>query len=497
MRLTLLALLVLVSVARADLRADELVLVVNARQPEGRLLAEHYAKARGVPDGRIIELDLPDGLAINYSTYQQSILAPVRAFLNQNDLRDRVRCAVLFYGVPLRIDASPPSQAEAAEIELINRMLGTAFVRMREAVDRLEQTIKSIDPSFAPRPGTDSQGARQRVIAAQQAVERVMRSTADTATRESIARRVRESIAPLAGTMTPADQTQARSLMSQPESVDARKALRELLARQGGPLVLAEALESQKLFLSSDHSGASVDSELACMWWPADYRRRDWQDNPLRQPAGDPSKQTVMTARLDGPSPEIVRRMIDNAVAVESVGLRGRAVIDARGIPASPGNGFGAFDEQLRRTASLIQSPAIIETVLDDNAVLVPAGSVDNIALYVGWYAIRAYTPPGRFVPGSVAFHVASLELNWMRSEKDTGWCRALLLDGADVTIGAVAEPYLHAFPPPDQFVPVLLTGTTLSEAYWRTTPMVSWQMALLGDPLYRPFAVKPDNAPR
>lgn len=489
MRLIFLVLLALTSVARAELKADELVLIVNVRQPEGRALAEHYAAVRGVPAGRIIELDLPDRLAIDYPTYQSSVLAPVRSFLNQNNLRDQVRCAVLFYGVPLRIDASPPSPAEAAEIELINRMLAPAFVRMREAVGRLEQTIKGIDPSFSPRPGSDSQGARQRVIAAQQAVERVMRSTADADTREVIARRVRESLAPLAGTMTPAEQMEARQLMSQPDSVESRKVLRELLSRKAGPLLLAEALEAQKLYLSSDHSGASVDSELACMWWPADYRRRDWQDNPLRETGGDPSKPTVMTARLDGPTPEIVRRMIDNALAVETVGLRGRAVIDARGIPPSPGNGFGAFDEQLRQTASLIQSPAVVETVLDDKAELIPAGSVDNIAVYVGWYALRAYTPPGRFVPGSVAFHVASLELNWMRSEKDTGWCRALLLDGADVTIGAVAEPYLHAFPPPEQFVPVLLSGTTLAEAYWRTTPMVSWQMAVLGDPLYRPFA--------
>jgi uncharacterized protein (TIGR03790 family) len=488
-RLICLIVLFCASLVRAELRADELVLIVNARQPAGRALAEHYAAVRGVPADRIVELDLPDQLAIDYPTYQRSVLAPVRAFLNQSDLRDRVRCAVLFMGVPLRIDASPPSPAEAAEIELINQLLRPAFVLMRRAVDELEQAVKSIDPSFAPRPGADSQGARQRVIAAQQAFERVLRSTADAATRSNIARRIGDVISPLAGSLTVEDQARARELMARPGDPESRKALRELLSRQAGPLVLAEMLESQKLFLSSDHSGASVDSELACMWWPADYSRREWQDNPLRGSTNDLAKPTVMTARLDGPSPEVVRRMIDNSLAVESVGLRGRAAVDARGIQPTPGNGFGAFDELLRQTASGIQSTAIIETVLDDKPEVFAAGSVQNIALYVGWYALRAYTSPGQFVPGSVAYHVASLELNWMRSEKDTGWCRALLLDGADATIGAVAEPYLHAFPPPDRFFAELLSGKSLGEAYWRTTPMVSWQMALLGDPLYRPFA--------
>ena len=44
----------------------------------------------------------------------------------------------------------------------------------------------------------------------------------------------------------------------------------------------------------------------------------------------------LMTSRLDGPTAEIAKRLVDDAVAVEAKGLSGKVVIDARGIPFDP-----------------------------------------------------------------------------------------------------------------------------------------------------------------
>jgi uncharacterized protein (TIGR03790 family) len=66
-----------------------------------------------------------------------------------------------------------------------------------------------------------------------------------------------------------------------------------------------------------------------------------------------------------------------------------------------------------------------------------------------------------------------------------------MLRDGITATIGAVAEPYLGAFPPPQEFFRQLLRGQTLAQAYYRTKPYNSWQMLLIGDPLYAPFKSK------
>jgi hypothetical protein len=105
------------------------------------------------------------------------------------------------------------------------------------------------------------------------------------------------------------------------------------------------------------------------------------------------------------------------------------------------------------------------------------------------------------FVPGAVAYHVASLEMVGLHEGYETGWVHGLLSDGVVATLGAVAEPYLGAFPPPDEFFPLLMTGRlSLAEVYWRTEPTASWMICLIGDPLYTPFknhpAIKPQDLP-
>ena len=42
--------------------------------------------------------------------------------------------------------------------------------------------------------------------------------------------------------------------------------------------------------------------------------------------------QTVMVGRLDGPTPAIARRLVDDAMEVEKTGLTGTFYIDARGL---------------------------------------------------------------------------------------------------------------------------------------------------------------------
>ena len=67
-----------------------------------------------------------------------------------------------------------------------------------------------------------------------------------------------------------------------------------------------------------------------------------------------------------------------------------------------------------------------------------------------------------------------------------------MLEDGAAATVGPVSEPYLQAFPVPEVFFGTLLDGYyTLAETYFLSLPYISWQMVLVGDPLYRPFKNK------
>ncbi|MFC1820066.1 TIGR03790 family protein, partial [Thermodesulfobacteriota bacterium] len=70
-------------------------------------------------------------------------------------------------------------------------------------------------------------------------------------------------------------------------------------------------------------------------------------------------------------------------------------------------------------------------------------------------------------------------------------WCKMMLEKGVAATIGPVNEPYVQAFPIPELFFRFLLDGYwTLAECYALSQPFWSWQMVLIGDPLYRPFII-------
>src|SRR3954451_9338152 len=88
----------------AALEPDQVALVVNANVPASRELAEFYAQKRGIPAGRIIALDLPfPDEEMPAARYDASVVPPVRSFLRDNRLRDKVTCLVTFWGVPLRV----------------------------------------------------------------------------------------------------------------------------------------------------------------------------------------------------------------------------------------------------------------------------------------------------------------------------------------------------------------------------------------------------------
>jgi hypothetical protein len=65
-----------------------------------------------------------------------------------------------------------------------------------------------------------------------------------------------------------------------------------------------------------------------------------------------------------------------------------------------------------------------------------------------------------------------------------------MLEKGVAATIGPVYEPYVQGFPVPHVFFGELLEGyMSLGESYLVSLPYLSWQMVLVGDPLYQPFS--------
>jgi uncharacterized protein (TIGR03790 family) len=221
--------------------------------------------------------------------------------------------------------------------------------------------------------------------------------------------------------------------------------------------------------------------------------------NPLYFQIKDTTRKAyppvVLTCRLDGPMPAIAKRLVDDAIAVEAKGLSGSVVVDARGIgydaKKDGPTGYGAYDESMRETARLFE-PSGLKVTLDNKGPVLAAGAAKGVALYCGWYSHANFVDSCEFVPGAIAWHLASSEAVTLRRDTKV-WCPNLLKKGVAATIGPVAEPYTVGFPKPAEFFAMVATGEhTLVESYARSILFCSWMTVLIGDPLYNPFAKDP-----
>jgi uncharacterized protein (TIGR03790 family) len=526
----MLPLLWLVSASPAALQPDQIALLINDKSPGSRELAEFYAKARGIPAGRIIALsiDQPPGPfpleEMPRSDYEPLVAEPIRKFLLTNGLASRVKCLVSFWGLPLRVGPRTNSDAENAELSAIDQERVDLVPRVARAVDSLEALARQLQPQFtptrAPLRSDEVVSLARRADGAMAAIVKALQAMPNNAARADSVQRLLDLVGQLGGPLVRSERLVSPDmalLTTQPatsdEIADVRQKLtdmrnrvmqmsvqtpvgragqRDLTRSNLGTLSLLRILDMQHSELQTAETQAALDSELALLWW-GQYSKFRWQRNPFYvHYAGPPVPGlTLMVMRLDGPTIPIVRSIITTSIDVEKTGLQGQVAIDARG--KLPSDGYGVYDQTLRNLAGLLRSHTKLKVTLDDQEAIFPAHSLDHVAIYCGWYSLRRYVPECQFNAGAVGFHIASFELVGLHSPDETGWVHGLLSDGVVATLGPVAEPYVQSFPAADEFFPLLLTGKlSLAEVYWKTTPMASWMQDCIGDPLYRPYAVNP-----
>ncbi len=240
-------------------------------------------------------------------------------------------------------------------------------------------------------------------------------------------------------------------------------------------------------------NGCSVDSEIAVLGkmtrqisgplanpYYENYDRFDAVELP----------QYMLVCRLDGPTPDDVKRMIDESLRAETSGLFGWVLLDQRGTNL-PGYKIG--DDWLKAAGQHFRKRGF-PIFTDSVEAILPTGlPMPRTALYLGWYSGDiggAFTGNGvRFVPGAIACHIHSFSASTLRS-RSIGWCGPLISAGADAVLGNVYEPYLTLTSNLDVFTERLLRGYTLAESAWASSRTVSWMNVVVGDPLYRPYAV-------
>ncbi len=156
-------------------------------------------------------------------------------------------------------------------------------------------------------------------------------------------------------------------------------------------------------------------------------------------------------------------------------------------------SGYKVGDNWIYNSRKLFEDRAW-ECVFDEQeAVFGEEVDATSCAIYAGWYA-GAITgpfaaPDFRFRKGAIAYHIHSWSAATLRSAT-SNWAGPLVAHGAAATMGCVYEPYLDMTPNVDVFFQRLLEGGSLGEAAWSSQPFLSWMNTVVGDPLYRPFAV-------
>lgn len=245
---------------------------------------------------------------------------------------------------------------------------------------------------------------------------------------------------------------------------------------------------------------AAVDSELATLGLFSSSISGALRNPYFRSfvPIRDAGLTPLMlVCRLDGPTPLVVQRMIDDSIAAERAGLAGFAYIDTRNIKEG---GYAEGDKWLLKIAGNAHRNGI-PVILDSGPQLFPANyPVTQAAFYYGWYSEHADGPfakPGfKFNPGAIAYHIHSFSADTLRDPRKN-WVGPLLTAGAAASMGNVYEPLLSLTPQPDIFHERIQSGFTFAESAYMSIRILSWVNTFVGDPLYRPLRNRAfDDAP-
>ena len=517
----------------AEFNPSDVAILTNTNSSGSMAVAKYYARQRGIPASHILELATSTKETISREEYEESIVQPIREALETKNLAAKVRVLVATYGIPLRVRAPRPAEQEATWLEDAKEWRKSSVGFLQE----LKKDIERIAVAFPASVHSNTSSQLSELNMDQRRIESLIQQVNQAVTeathrieqlKDANKRKIQERtleksiqrVNGLAGkvqflrhfsqkTSGPGDiqLTNLRAQISSAEQV--LSFLLEVQSEKGRERAYQVAQESFGVVgvirfanqeiqrLSFTQADASVDSELSLVWWDrADMHPSGKQYNPLYAwyPAHIRQRglrlPLMLVSRIDAPTPDLAKRMIDYAILAEQTGLTGKAYIDARGVDSKQLLSSGHYDRNMRMFAEGLKRISSYQVVLENTERRFSnPGDAPHVGMYVGWYRLRRYEDAFTFNPGAIGYHIASNEAVSLHNPSEPGWCKNALERGITVTLGSVTEPYLDAFPLPTEFFGLLLTGRySLVEAYYLSTRYLSWQMVLVGDPLYNPW---------
>ena len=511
------------SLSLASLKPSQIAVLANQNSLESLALADYYMTQRQIPKSHRIDLDLSLQETISRKEYDQSLIEPLRAELEQRGLENTIRVIVAVWGIPLRVSPPKPDVQEVRWTEDAQQWMKSAISLLHEKHEQLSQqitqaTLAKISSQVTPKPpNIPSLMNAKEIRKWRKDFWELLNGYQNSSTKDSSSPAIKEFVKGLSkenrqifgkvGGVKPEEAKAARSaaeknkivqvvrsLMHQPTSSKRSNAYALVQEYFGlfGVLALADWEIQQYRYVDGL---ASVDSELSFLWWKSGtYPLSGRIPNPfyLKYPIKpeDWPLPIVMVSRLDAPTVLQAQGMIDRALETERTGLYGKAYIDSRGMKTGPVLSYGYYDADMQDFAQKLKQDSDFKVVWENTEKRFDRpGQAPDVALYVGWYRLRAYEDAFSFNSGALGYHIASGEAVSIHNPRERGWCKNALERGITVTLGPVGEPYLDAFPLPQEFYGLLFSGKySLVEAFYLSKRYLSWKMVLFADPLYRPW---------
>lgn len=237
-----------------------------------------------------------------------------------------------------------------------------------------------------------------------------------------------------------------------------------------------------------NRSAATVDAELALLALHAPPALGIIPNPLFKAPdRGAAGRRILRVTRLDGPTPESAQALVDQALAGERLGLRGRFYLDP-GTRSGPG--YDRANAWMQAVATQGREAGFPTEVDAGSGIFGPATRFDGPAVYFGWYRAQIAgifaVPDFRFPPGAIGAHLHSYSAASLRDRN--GWVAGFVARGITATVGNTAEPYLATTHHFDLMMEALQSGAPWGDAAYVSLPYLSWQPIVIGDPLYQPF---------
>ncbi|MEN6384579.1 MAG: TIGR03790 family protein [Phycisphaerales bacterium] len=497
------------------LEPEQILIIANSDVNESVKIAEYYSQKRAVPANNILKIPLGNNLPelISRQNYDETLAPAIRKEIREKRKSYEIKCLLLVYGVPTKVGSSIPSREElelAGKLSIILKQkenyLKTAYDTLnqlgrKEMINSAKSAEKSIDNILKNLP-EDIKQAQTRIKYIDQADLRVTQYNELLGLIKSFygpiyALQQAKQMPQSTFTLTLSEKNELykkdqilKTAQEEKWSVakKSQSSFYQALESLGGLKNVIANIKSDVDRCNAKETSASVDSELTMVLFE-NYDLYRWQPNELKDSILLLPSETLMVSRIDGPGIEIAKGLIDKALYAEKNGLSGTAYVDARGMNISgqlSEYSYGFYDKNLNLLYAMLKKRISMPVVFENTSKLFGPGKCPNTALYCGWYSVRKYVDAFDFVTGAIGYHIASFEAQDLRNPASSNWCPAMLKDGITATLGPVDEPYLHSFPLPVDFFAEIIDGKCLVEAYFRTNPYNSWQLILIGDPLYK-----------